>query len=117
MRNYATTYTIPADTNNLGEPQPAIYITGLSLVASCTGSTPVANQPLGQFIFQVSNEEVAPGSFPTRWADLTSVQMAGNVEVSMSTINVAYRWVQVVYLYNQGTGGTITVDLWFQGPQ
>lgn len=49
---------------------------------------------------------------PTNWTNLlaSAVAISGNGTYIIPKMDVSYRWLQVVYTYTSGSGGTITIN-------
>jgi hypothetical protein len=72
---------------------------------------------VGTLQIQGSNDPCAFGNnakqfTPVNWTNLlaTAIAISGNGAFIIPKMDVSYRWLQVVYTYTSGTGGTITVN-------
>lgn len=120
VANYATMSALDASIDHNGDAIDAEFIMEMSAQCIMTGAATGAvkaqfsDDPIGLLPVDALGKPI-----PAHWNDLSGVTVTIGAAgaFAIPRFDVCYRWIRFVYTHNNGSAGTITVNVNSQGVQ
>lgn len=106
LLNFQPLLDADASVDQISDPFPAWYIFYMS--AQCIST----DASTGSVKFQVSNDSTSQPSLVTNWSDISQSATISAASVALiEKFDSCYQWARIVYSKNNGSAGTITVNV------